>query len=131
MFNTLHLMFEQHYTELAAAVDLIAERIRALGFPAPGNYNAYARLSSIGEAEGATSAEEMIARLVKDQEAVVRNGAGSLPGCRARERRAERRPAHPADASAREDSVDAAVVTRAIARTQGGAFIRWGSLDGE
>src|SRR5689334_23928166 len=49
-FNTLHLMFEQQYTELATAVDLIAERIRALGFPAPGSYGAYARLASVKEA---------------------------------------------------------------------------------
>jgi starvation-inducible DNA-binding protein len=72
MFNTLHLMFEQQYTELGAAVDRIAERIRALGFPAPGSYKAYARLSSIKEAEGVPSAEEMIAQLAKDQEALVR-----------------------------------------------------------
>jgi starvation-inducible DNA-binding protein len=72
MFHTLHLMFEEQYTELAAAVDLIAERIRALGFPAPGSHSAYARLSSIGEAEDVPSAEEMIARLVRDQEVIVR-----------------------------------------------------------
>jgi starvation-inducible DNA-binding protein len=72
MFNTLHLMFEEQYTELAAAVDLIAERIRALGFPAPGSYKAYARLSSIEEAENVPPAEEMIAQLVKGQEVVVR-----------------------------------------------------------
>ncbi len=47
MFNTLHLMFEAQYNELALAVDLVAERIRALGFPAPGSYSAYAKLSSI------------------------------------------------------------------------------------
>jgi starvation-inducible DNA-binding protein len=47
MFNTLHLMFEQQYTELALAVDLVAERIRALGLPAPGSYAQYAKLSSI------------------------------------------------------------------------------------
>lgn len=52
MFNTLHLMFEQQYTELAMAVDLIAERIRALGFPAPGSYKAYAALTSIEEETG-------------------------------------------------------------------------------
>ena len=79
MFNTLHLMFEGHYTELAAAVDLIAERIRALGFPAPGSYKAYARLSSIEEAEGVPSAEEMIAQLVKGQEAVVRTARTVFP----------------------------------------------------
>lgn len=52
MFRTLHLMFEEQYNELALAVDLIAERIRALGFPAPGAYSIYARLSSIKEEEG-------------------------------------------------------------------------------
>jgi starvation-inducible DNA-binding protein len=72
MFNTLHLMFETQYTELALAVDSIAERIRALGFPAPGTYVAYARLSSIKEEEGVPSAEEMIRLLVQGQEAVVR-----------------------------------------------------------
>src|ERR687889_2197578 len=51
MFRTLHLMFEEQYNELALAVDLIAERIRALGFPAPGAYSVYARLSSIKEEE--------------------------------------------------------------------------------
>jgi starvation-inducible DNA-binding protein len=71
MFHTLHLLFEEQYRELAAAVDLIAERIRALGFPAPGSYAAYARMSSIGEAEDVLSAEAMIARLVRDQEVVV------------------------------------------------------------
>ena len=55
MFNTLHLMFEQQYNELALAVDLIAERIRALGHPAPGSYSAYAKLATVKEAIGATS----------------------------------------------------------------------------
>jgi starvation-inducible DNA-binding protein len=79
MFNTLHLMFEQQYSELALAVDQIAERIRALGFPAPGTYKAYARLSSIEEAEGVPSAEEMVAQLVKAQEAVVRTARSVFP----------------------------------------------------
>src|ERR1043165_523722 len=70
MFNTLHLMFEGQYTELALAVDLIAERIRALGYPAPGSYSAYAKLSSIKEATGVPKAEEMIRQLVEGQEAV-------------------------------------------------------------
>src|SRR5574340_812407 len=65
MFNTLHLMFEGQYTELALAVDLIAERIRALGFPAPGTYKDYANLSSIEEVEGVPSAEDMIRTLVR------------------------------------------------------------------
>src|SRR5919108_4042477 len=72
MFNTLHLMFEQQYTELATAVDLIAERIRALGFPAPGSYGQYAKLSSIKEEDGVPVANEMIRQLVAGQEAVVR-----------------------------------------------------------
>lgn len=76
MFNTLHLMFETQYNELALAVDLIAERIRALGFPAPGTYAAYARLSSIKEEEGVPSAQEMIRQLVEGQEAVVRTARG-------------------------------------------------------
>ena len=53
LFNTLHLMFEQQYTELAVAVDLIAERIRAVGHPAPGSYAAFARLTGIPEEAGA------------------------------------------------------------------------------
>lgn len=72
MFNTLHLMFETQYTELALAVDLIAERIRALGYPAPGTYAEFARLSSIKDAQGVPKAEDMIRELVAGQEAVVR-----------------------------------------------------------
>lgn len=72
MFQTLHLMFETQYTELALAVDLIAERIRSLGFPAPGTYKQYAALSSIKEEEGIPKAQEMIKLLVEGQEAVVR-----------------------------------------------------------
>jgi starvation-inducible DNA-binding protein len=79
MFNTLHLMFEQQYNELALAVDLIAERIRALGHPAPGSYKAYGKLSSIEEAEGVPGAEEMIAQLVRGQEAVVRTARSIFP----------------------------------------------------
>jgi len=79
MFNTLHLMFEAQYTELAEAVDLVAERIRALGYPAPGSYAQYAKLSVIKESEGVPAAEEMIADLVKGQEAVVRTARGVFP----------------------------------------------------
>ncbi|HZP93033.1 MAG TPA: Dps family protein [Burkholderiales bacterium] len=79
MFNTLHLMFEGQYTELALAVDLIAERIRALGFPAPGSYKDYAKLSSIKEVEGVPSAEDMIRTLVRGQEAVVRTARDIFP----------------------------------------------------
>jgi starvation-inducible DNA-binding protein len=79
MFNTLHLMFEVQYTELSTAVDLIAERIRALGFPAPGSYSEYARLSSIPEANGVPKADDMIRQLVDGQEAVVRTARAVFP----------------------------------------------------
>src|SRR5919206_984885 len=59
MFQTLHLMFETQYNELALAVDQIAERIRALGYPAPGTYAEFARLGSVKEEEGVPSAREM------------------------------------------------------------------------
>ena len=72
MFQTLHLMFEQHYTELAMAVDLIAERIRALGHPAPGTYSAYSKLSSIPETDGVPDALDMVKLLVQAHEAVIR-----------------------------------------------------------
>jgi starvation-inducible DNA-binding protein len=72
MFQTLHLMFEGQYNELALAVDQIAERIRALGAPAPASYREFARLSSIEEDEDAPDATEMIRRLIAGQEAVVR-----------------------------------------------------------
>jgi starvation-inducible DNA-binding protein len=72
MFNTLHLMFEGQYTELSTAVDLIAERIRALGLPAPGSYRQFAALSSIAEETGVPNARAMIQQLVEGQEAVVR-----------------------------------------------------------
>ena len=79
MFNTLHLMFEQQYNELALAVDQIAERIRALGFPAPATYKDYAHLTRIKEISGVPSAEEMIQTLVKGQETVVRTAREVFP----------------------------------------------------
>ncbi|MEH2244009.1 Dps family protein [Nostoc sp.] len=79
MFQTLHLMFETQYTELALAVDLIAERIRALGYPAPGTYSEYAKLSSIPETPGVPKAVEMIRELVEGQEAVVRTARSIFP----------------------------------------------------
>jgi starvation-inducible DNA-binding protein len=79
MFQTLHLMFEVQYNELALAVDLVAERIRALGFPAPGTYSEYAKLSSIPETPGVPKAEEMIKLLVEGQEAVVRTARSIFP----------------------------------------------------
>jgi starvation-inducible DNA-binding protein len=79
MFQTLHLMFETQYNELALAVDLIAERIRALGFAAPGTYGAYAKLSSIPETQGVPEATEMVRLLVQGQEAVVRTAREIFP----------------------------------------------------
>jgi starvation-inducible DNA-binding protein len=79
MFNTLHLMFEQQYNELALAVDLVAERIRALGFPAPGSYREFGKLTSIAEADGVPGAQEMIRQLAEGQEAVVRTARAIFP----------------------------------------------------
>ncbi|HEY9811513.1 MAG TPA: Dps family protein [Halomicronema sp.] len=79
MFQTLHLMFETQYNELALAVDLIAERIRALGFPAPGTYSEFSRLSSIKETPGVPKAKEMIRLLVDDHETVARTARSLFP----------------------------------------------------
>ncbi|MEQ9813120.1 MAG: Dps family protein [Azospirillaceae bacterium] len=79
MFNSLHLMFEGQYTELATAVDEIAERIRALGHPAPGTYTAYSRLSSIKLEDGVPSAEEMIRQLVDGHERVAKTAREVFP----------------------------------------------------
>jgi starvation-inducible DNA-binding protein len=79
MFQTLHLMFETQYNELALAVDLIAERIRALGFPAPGTYAEFTKLSSIKEPKGVPQAEDMIRELVAGQEAVVKTARSVFP----------------------------------------------------
>jgi starvation-inducible DNA-binding protein len=79
MFQTLHLMFETQYTELALAVDLIAERIRSLGFPAPGTYKQFAALSSIKETDGVPNATTMIKLLVEGQEAVARTARSVFP----------------------------------------------------
>jgi starvation-inducible DNA-binding protein len=72
-------MFESQYTELATAVDEIAERIRALGVKAPGSYKEFATLASVEEAVGGESADEMIRSLVIGQEAVVRTARGVFP----------------------------------------------------
>lgn len=72
MFRTLHLMFEEQYTELATAVDEIAERIRALGFMAPGSYSEFAQLTEVKEGKGNTDAKTMIRELVEGQETVAR-----------------------------------------------------------
>jgi starvation-inducible DNA-binding protein len=79
MFNTLHTMFMTQYTELSVAVDDIAERIRALGHPAPGSYAQFGRLTSIDEETGVPKAEDMIRQLVAGQEAVVRTARSIFP----------------------------------------------------
>jgi starvation-inducible DNA-binding protein len=79
MFQTLHLMFEDQYNELAEAVDLIAERIRALGLPAPGTFREFLAATSIKESDGTPSAEQMVSELVDGQEAVVRTARRVLP----------------------------------------------------
>lgn len=71
-FRELHLMFEEHYTELAVAVDDIAERIRTLGVTAPGTYKAFAQLSSIEEVEGVPEAKDMVVILTQGHEQVVK-----------------------------------------------------------
>jgi starvation-inducible DNA-binding protein len=78
-FDALHRMFEQQYTELAAAVDEIAERIRALGFPAPGTYRTFATLASVPEQEGVPRAQDMVRLLVGDQETVIRTARTLVP----------------------------------------------------
>jgi starvation-inducible DNA-binding protein len=83
LFNTLHLMFEEHYTELATAVDEIAERIRALGIKAPGSYTAFRELTSIDEATGDESAETMIRQLVIGQETVARTAREAIKAAEA------------------------------------------------
>lgn len=79
MFSTLHLMFETQYNELALAVDQVAERIRALGFFAPGSYAAYGALTSIPESVGVPNAEEMIRELVAGHEQVARTARLVFP----------------------------------------------------
>ncbi len=76
MFQTLHLMFEQQYLELALAVDAIAERIRALGHVAPASYAAFAKLSSVPDTEGVPKATEMVKLLVEGHESVIRTARG-------------------------------------------------------
>ncbi|WP_129642036.1 Dps family protein [Peristeroidobacter agariperforans] len=79
MFNTLHLMFMEQYTELWNALDAVAERIRSLGYPAPGTYSQFARLTSIEETEGVPEAMDMVRLLVAGHEAVARTARGTFP----------------------------------------------------
>ena len=79
LFNSLHLMFMKHYTESALAVDVVAERIRALGVAAPGTYSEFVQLSSIEETKGVPEALEMVRLLVKAHEACARTARSVFP----------------------------------------------------
>ena len=79
MFQTLHLMFETQYNELWLASDLIAERIRALGFPAPGSYSEFAKLTVIKDCKSVPKAIDMIKELVAGNEATVRTARALFP----------------------------------------------------
>lgn len=83
MFNTLHLMFEGQYTELALAVDLVAERIRSLDVYAPGTYRDFVKLSSIKESDSVPNAQDMIKELVAGHEAVCRTARSVFPAAEA------------------------------------------------
>jgi starvation-inducible DNA-binding protein len=78
-FQALHTMFEGQYTELADAVDQVAERIRALGVKAPGSYHEFAKLTSVKETTGELNASQMIADLVQSHEQVIRTARGLFP----------------------------------------------------
>lgn len=79
MFQTLHLMFQAQYNEIWLAVDMVAERIRGLGYPAPGTYKELSALASIKDSDGVPKAKDMIRQLVDGQEAVVRTARELLP----------------------------------------------------
>ncbi|MES2644551.1 MAG: Dps family protein [Myxococcota bacterium] len=79
MFNTLHLMFMAQYTEMWTSVDLVAERIRSLGAPAPGTYEEFAKLTSIASTAGVPAAMEMVRQLVQGHEAVIRTARSVFP----------------------------------------------------
>jgi starvation-inducible DNA-binding protein len=79
MFQTLHVMFEAHYTELATAVDLIAERIRSLGHTAPGSFSEFQKLTSLDEVKSVPKAEEMVRLLVLGHEGVARTAREVFP----------------------------------------------------
>ncbi|AZZ94825.1 DNA starvation/stationary phase protection protein [Hahella sp. KA22] len=78
-FQEVHALTEMHYTDLAAAIDAIAERIRALGEYAPGSYSSYQKLATLKEEAGVPAANEMLAVLAKDHEQIARNIREALP----------------------------------------------------
>lgn len=80
-FNSLHQMFMEQYTEIWNAIDDIAERIRALGFFAPGTYSEFSKLTSIKEAKGVPKATKMVQELIDGHEAVARTAREVFPAC--------------------------------------------------
>jgi len=81
LFHSLHEMFEEQYTELAEAIDVIAERIRALGYRAPGSFREYTEITSIEEDTDRPEALEMVRRLAVDNETIIRTAREVLPAC--------------------------------------------------
>jgi starvation-inducible DNA-binding protein len=79
MFQTLHTLFMEQYTEAWNAIDPIAERIRALGHYAPGTYKEYLKLASVKETDGVPKAPQMVKLLIEGQEAVARTARAVLP----------------------------------------------------
>jgi len=79
MFQSLHLMFEGHYNEMALAVDLIAERIRALEHPAPGSYSEFGKLTQVKEAVGVPKAQDMIRQLLEGHEILIQTARRAFP----------------------------------------------------
>lgn len=80
-FHSLHQMFEEQYTELATAIDDIAERIRALGEFAPGSFKEYAKIAKVTEEEGVPEALDMVRDLLKANEQVISTARAALPAC--------------------------------------------------
>ncbi len=85
MFNSLHTLFETQYTELALAVDEIAERIRAIGYPAPGSYREFAKLTTIEEGQPGTKALDMVRNLARDHERLAASAKGLIEAAEAAE----------------------------------------------
>lgn len=81
LFRSLHEMFEEQYTELAGAIDVIAERIRSIGYRAPGSFREYTKITSIEEDSDQPDALEMVRRLALDHETILRTARGILPAC--------------------------------------------------
>ena len=81
LFHSLHVMFEEQYTELAEAIDVIAERIRSIGYRAPASFREYNELTSIEEDTDQPDALEMVRRLAVDNETILRTARSVLPAC--------------------------------------------------